>query len=243
MSDLSLRGKESHISKNRRSNLKPEDQRAGAIGNISRSDENTRSLMDRIKQHPDILSKSWAERATWLNQTSVLNLKKGKLREYIPWTGGSLRKPFGRAVDEIQAEADLNEIDVAEDFYRGAQGAAGVVSSSGQGDVPSASTCDSSGRSGGSGGVLVTGSGTPAHGEALPHLEELPASLTQEEVKELQYLKERFRTDPDELSDRLGIRADATVLWERLVDGNTVPADVLAQVRALLDTTRAWGRF
>jgi len=80
VSDLSLRGKESHISKKRRSNLKPENQRAGAIGNISRSDENTRSLMERIKQHPGLLSKSWAERATWLNQTSVLNLKKGKLR-------------------------------------------------------------------------------------------------------------------------------------------------------------------
>lgn len=244
IADLSAHGQASQRSAKRtRSNLRPEDRRAGALGNLDRVDEKIQSLIEQIRKHPDLVTMSWPQRVDHLNGQDALNLRSRKLQIRKPWTIGSLRKPFNRALEEMRIQAELDEQDMVEDFYRGRQRAAGDPCSHGGEQTLSTSSHASERPSGTSAVVSATDPVVGSHAGQSAAQDATQTSLTQEEVERFVVIQEFFKDDPDDLLDRLGVDGAKMPDWRNVLAGGCVPEDVAGRVRELLERSRNWGRF
>lgn len=244
IAELSAHGQASQRSAKRtRSNLRPEDRRAGALGNLDRVDEKIQSLIEQIQKHPNLLAMSWPQRVDHLNGQNALNLLSRKPQTRKPWTTGSLRKPFKRALEEMRIQAEIDDLDIADDFYSGRQECAEGACTSDVVGLPPASTYPSSGRPGASDDEFSTPPVTDVYEQDDPTTLTSSTRLSPAESKELRVLVEKLRMDPNDLMDRLNIGAGEQSLWLSLLDSEPVSLDLAERARVLLTQTSHYGRF
>ena len=114
ISDSALRSaehsKSTGVALGNRTNL-PLAQRRGSIANGLRTDKKSKELADFLENHPGWEQMTLKNLAETLNIRGVLNLKSEKHSVRKPWTVGSLRKPLGKAKDELTLRRELDAED------------------------------------------------------------------------------------------------------------------------------------
>lgn len=86
-------------------------QRRGTLATIMRKDKKVNDLADFIDMHPQISAMTLAKRVDLLNTARHLNLLSEKNSTLVPWTRGSLRKPWKAALRCLEERRELDADD------------------------------------------------------------------------------------------------------------------------------------
>ena len=226
--------------------------RTGTLNNMVRAGQKIRDLADVLEADPEMGHLTWRERANRLNAAGHLNRKSEARGEWIPWTAGSLRKPYRAALREIEDRKELDALpfDLTPPAVLVRNGAELSPPESTEGPVdaqvsrsaPLSLAQQSSGSVGQIGDPSCssrTSAGTSptwspqSQGCLTPPIRR---PLTDPEKKAIDHIMKVRNLTTKQVMDELGLRRLDASLWMAHRNGTTVSPDMLSRLNRWLQT-------